>query len=436
MFERHEKLDRYLDSIELCTTDTVAGKSTPVRLSLYRYVPPERHSSGPRKPLLLLHGASANHRTFTVLDGGLAAWLSQHGFDPWLLDWRGSGLVGDDPKNRDTLAAHGQIYNFNRAAQHDIRLALDHIARTRGSTRISVLGFCMGSAILAEAIALSHITSREIDRIVLMALGLVYQSPIDGRLKSEDRALERVRHATGDTTLLCVDPRGGTAVRKKVWQPWDGELAQIYDAWPKGLKAHGDDTLKPKEVNAPGLDRASRNQVDHLCNHLSFMYGMPFNHAQLVEEIHGTDTHAGLLYDLFGAIPLHMLMHGAQNLREGQATFYRHDPVDASSSPASLVSRTSSASDGDRDDGRFLSDAARNAFLALERVTLMTGALNRLWHRDSIDRMHDWLRRGPPTQSGNIQKHVFPGYAHQDLLWGKDSAIEVFPRIKEALSGP
>ena len=28
------------------------------------------------------------------------------------------------------------------------------------------------------------------------------------------------------------------------------------------------------------------------------------------------------------------------------------------------------------------------------KVTLVTGARNRLWHRDSIDRMHEWLCRG------------------------------------------
>ena len=46
------------------------------------------------------------------------------------------------------------------------------------------VGFCMGGAILAEALALGCVTADDLDCVVLMTLGLFYETSIDGRLKS------------------------------------------------------------------------------------------------------------------------------------------------------------------------------------------------------------------------------------------------------------
>jgi hypothetical protein len=141
------------------------------------------------------------------------------------------------------------------------------------------------------------------------------------------------------------------------------------------------------------------------------MYGMPYHEGNLVNAIHGANSQGALLPDLFGPIPLHMFIHGAQNIRKGNATFYRsHD-----------------------DSEKLLSEEAREKFRRLSKVTLITGALNRLWHRDSIDLMHEWLCRGTADSLRKFQKHIFPTYAHQDLLWGTDSKDQVFPRIAEGL---
>ena len=146
-----------------------------------------------------------------------------------------------------------------------------------------------------------------------------------------------------------------------------------------------------------------------MCNRLSFMYGMPYHHLNLVSDIHGKD---GLLPNLFGAIPLHMFIHGARNIRKGHATFYDRRP--------------------EKED-RFLSPAAHDNFRRLSKVTLITGALDRLWHRNSIDLMHEWLCRGTPEHRRKFRKHVVPDYAHQDLLWGEHSKECIFPKIKAGL---
>ena len=80
-----------------------------------------------------------------------------------------------------------------------------------------------------------------------------------------------------------------------------------------------------------------------------------------------------------------------------------------------------------------MSDEAQAQFRKLEKVTLITGALNRLWHRDSVDRMHEWLCRGSSKSLRKFHKQIFPDYAHQDLLWGEHASSKVYPAIAAGL---
>jgi hypothetical protein len=145
------------------------------------------------------------------------------------------------------------------------------------------------------------------------------------------------------------------------------------------------------------------------------MYGMPYYHGNLVDEIHGTSSNPPVLpvlKDQFGAIPLHMYLHAAQNIRRRHATFYE---------------------DKNLSDEVFISDAARGQFSDLDKVTLITGARNRLWHRNSIDLMYEWLTQGRLRPGYRVQKHILPNYGHQDLLWGKKAPADVYEFIEKGL---
>jgi len=366
-------------------------------LRLQRHTPPgASYDRVIRPPVLLLHGGSANHRTFTISEIGLADWLFALGLDPWLLDWRGSSLVADCPRNRMTLETKSEFYTFNRAAQEDVPAAIA-IMRSQGvKGPIAAVGHCMGAAVIAETVALDW-TKGAIDRIVLLTLGLFYEAPIDSRLKSEERILERLTRAVRNVPF--IDPRlneDGT-----LRNPWPADLNRLYDAWPSGLRAH-------EEKPAAG--------VDGMCNRVSFMYGMPFRHDNLDTSIHENASvqQDGVIGEpelakYFGGFPLQMYLHAARNLRAGQATSF------------------------DSNGPEIVTELARQRFHNLERLTLITGQLNRLWHRDSIDRMHEWLCRGSSQTSLVARKHVLKNYAHQDLLWSKRSPLDVYPLIAEGL---
>jgi cholesterol oxidase len=382
-----------------------------VQLSLYRYTDSADETAPcSRKPVLLLHGASASHLTFTIPDGGLVKHLARN-FDPWLLNWRGSGTVVDDRSNDKSLSEHGDRYNFNLAAREDVPYVVDRIRHLTNQPTVGAVGFCMGSAILAEAVGLGHVSDADVDCIVLMTLGLFYETAIDGRLKSEDRVLERLMcRGEGEPLVKSVDPRVAES-QGDLRTPWPIELDAMYKGWPGALKSHADD-----RDNSAGRVPVKLNPVKHMCNRLSFMYGMPYHHGNLSDEVHGVLSVPLVppeLPQMFGGIPLHMYIHGARNIRQGQATHYRQ--------PSRLCRE-------------FVSDEARERFRRLSKVTLITGALNRLWHRDSIDLMHEWLTRGNPQYLQKFTKNIFPTYGHQDLLWGKNSATEVYPIVCSGLA--
>jgi hypothetical protein len=348
----------------------------------------------------MLHGASANHLTFVLSDGAVAGWLAERGFAPWLLNWRGSGLVVEtnlDLLRPEKQGGRAQLFNFNEAAQHDIRRAIDAIRCEAGDVSIGAVGFCMGSAILAEAVARGCIDHNDVDAIVLMTLGLFYSTAIDGQVKTEDRILERLGFE--DHGFLFVDPRPSSMEpRCTLRTSWPDDLEKLYQDWPAELKFHAADANQPLNV------------ASEMCNRLGFMYGMPYQHGNLRNDIHDADTNAALR-NLFGGIPLQMYIHGGRNIRQGRATFF----------------------DEHKRDREIVTDDARDRFLSIKNVTLITGALNRLWHRDSIDRMYDWLTRGKAEYVAGVRKVILPNYGHQDLLWGRKSSQEVFPEICRGL---
>ncbi len=337
-------------------------------------------------PVLLLHGASACHESFTIGHTmSLTEYLCAEKYEPWLLDWRGSGRLVDELRDqRGGLVRFPDQFTFDHAAKWDIPAALRRIRDETKAPRIAAVGHCMGAASLAQSIAAGHTKDSGLTHVVLLALGLFYEPAFDGRIKSQDHVLERARQEKG----LVVDPRG---------EGWSSELQALYDAW----------SLRPHPVPDGHLDESERECIE-MCNRISFMYGPPYREKNLPASIHKEH-----LRRQFGAIPLQMYIHGAQNIRRGWAA-----PFDARDNDMSLIG-----------------GAARDRFKKLESITLMTGAHNQLWHRDSIDRMYEWLLRRPP-RNRVVRKEILPAYEHQDMLWGLDAPATVFPVIKAGLPRP
>ena len=428
-------------------------------------------------PVLLLHGASAQGGSFEVpaagLDGkprSLADWLLAEGFEPWLLDWRGSSRVVDHAREHGNFTALADVFDFDRAAQYDIPLALARIREVRGSgVQIAAVGHCMGAATLAQAIASGSVTrEHHLSRVVLLTLGLFYEPTVESQLKAQGHTLDLLQHHS-DPPLLDVDPR-----------------LPIGD-WPPPLR-----TLYEKVAVNPHPE-PDEHTAHRLCNRLTFMYGAPYAEGKLVPEIHedvwrlsfdsgssrpecghllegknskaratltelsgiegtwggrarGVMTLTGRaepgfvqgesllaedgreiarvekarfalaqLPQQFGSIPLRMYKQGARNVRRGWAAPYGGNEANV------------------RDSSLIGEDQAALFLTQLDAITLITGRENRLWQPRGIHRMHDWLLNGGRDARRKCVRHVVPGFAHQDLLWGSDAPERIFPKILDGL---
>lgn len=345
-----------------------------------------RHHRGPGKPVLLVHGASAQSDTFRIAEREtLVAHLLGKTFDVWTLDWRASMR-----RVRDIYCQNPSTdFTIDAAARHDIPAAIAAMRQQGVTGKIGVVGHCMGGAIVTQGIAEGVLPAADVENVVITALGLFYRAAIDNVLKAEDGVLEELLferhqdllHPTKEwaTNLCQQDPVDGD---------WDPLLQRPYAIWKTTPLRH-DCTIK-------------------ICPRISYMFGMPY----IPDSI--PTIHAGSLHLQFGYIPVQFLLHCCQNLRRGYAA------------PFVLKSRGRSLASQD--------DLLNQAAFRDRKLTLITGDLNSLWHRDSIDTMYEWLLRGRPSDRPlQLRKHVLAGYGHQDLHWGINARTDVFPLIVNGL---
>jgi pimeloyl-ACP methyl ester carboxylesterase len=377
----------------------VGTKEPLFRIGL-RNVPGDAKGKG---PVLLVHGASAANHTFLVPGGaprdlgkagGLAGFLRDRGWDVWLLDWRSSGLLAPVliDETKDPLPP--ERFNLDEA-QDDLIEAVQQVKRqTNWTNAIPVVGHCIGGALVAQAVgnrsALDASGKDQVGNIVLTTLGLFFSSGIDDWVKGNERFLEEVwwdlNENAQDYRKFFISPwvaDSGFGTR----HPWPLVLENAYQLWNR--------TPLPHDCN------------NEFCRRACFMFGMPYRPDDMM-AIHDESFPGGLWWQ-FGRMPLATYMHCVQNQRRGWVAPWH--ACDANTAYLDAVPF------GER------------------HVTLITGNENQVWHRDSIDRMYEWLRRELPYgQHQGIHKHVLAGYAHQDLYWSANASRDVYPKIEEGLS--
>ncbi|MFE2322250.1 alpha/beta hydrolase, partial [Streptomyces sp. NPDC059441] len=95
-----------------------------------------------RPAVLLLHGHTASADMFLLPETrNLVDVLLDDGYEPWLLDWRGSCRL---PYNET-----GQKYTYDDVALYDIPAAVAHIRGRIGDRPLFVIAHCVGSLTLS-----------------------------------------------------------------------------------------------------------------------------------------------------------------------------------------------------------------------------------------------------------------------------------------------
>jgi len=350
-----------------------------------------RNGGGP--PVLLLHGGSTCSDIFLVPNGGLVQYLLNRGWEVWTLDWRGSCRVVDPLISRQLSEAEEvererALFTLDNVAERDVPLALAEMRKhIDADQKIGVVAFCAGAGALSMAIARGMLRDFGVDNVVLMTLGLFYETPWDGWVKAEDFLIERV---------MVQDPRArGISPHES---PWVKDMEVAFESWPNAWFEPG------------------TSAVQKMYRRLTFMFGQPY--ASSLEP----EMPASVLLSMFGHLHLGLYLHLGQQVRRGYAA--RFDALD-------VLDRSRISSKAVRAANH---DLVAEHFYA-GNIVLLAGARNRLWHRDSIDLMYEWLRSNAPAgaRKSSIRKHVLPGYAHLDLLWGPRAREDVYELIKDSL---
>jgi hypothetical protein len=171
----------------------------------------------------------------------------------------------------------------------------------------------------------------------------------------------------------------------------------------------------PRSWLPPGAE-----PIDKLFQALTFMYGEPYARGRLTRAFEET-----LLTGSFGPVQIGAYLHAGQNVRRGYAARNNEpDVIERSRLDAPLGNQP-----GIRGD-------LRPKYFKNKRVTVMAGADDRLWHRDSMDLMYEWLRNEAcePKERTRHRKHVLTHYGHLDLFWSPDAERDVYPLLDRALT--
>ena len=341
-----------------------------LRARLYR----ARPEASRRGTVLLFAGGNTSGETFLVPECGLTVFLQAHGWDVWLGEWRASPHVLGTLRDRPLPLGRGfaeerAVFNLDTAAEQDVVTLVRYVAaRMPRGDRLAILGHCLGGAITSIALSRGCLQGFHVASFVFTTMSLIYETPWDGWVKAEDFLLERC--LATDPGLRWIDPHRPT--------DWPATLQEAYAAWPAAWLS-GDASPEGQ------LRRA-----------LTFMFGSPY----AIDSLHPT-LRGRVLGELFGPIHVGIYLHVGQNVRRGYcARFGEPDIVDRP--------RFGAGPCGDLDSKHFEG----------QRVTLIGGSENRLWHRDSLDLMYEWLRS--TVSEGHFEKHVLSGVGMQEMYWGRN----------------
>jgi pimeloyl-ACP methyl ester carboxylesterase len=225
----------------------------------------------PDKILLFVHGATYPAETaFDLPLNGVSMmdYIAQQGFDVYLVDVRGYG-GSTRPAEMDKPASENKPIADTVTAVKDVSAAVDHILKRRGVSKIDIMGWSWGTAIMGMYTAQNN---AKVNRLVLYApLWIFSTKPLIGgdgplgayRTVSKDSAKDRWLKGVAEDkkaglipkgwfeqwadATWATDPESGKQNPPLLRAP-NGVLQDLRDYWANG-KAQYD----PADIRAPTL---------------------------------------------------------------------------------------------------------------------------------------------------------------------------------------
>ena len=149
----------------------------------------------------------------------------------------------------------------------------------------------------------------------------------------------------------------------------------------------------PDKLNVTHLH--DQREYYRFCNRLAFIYGN-IGHDPAFDDEYHKDF---MSKQFFGKMPTRILLHGARNIRRGWAARFNATRNTRGLNNMEFSNNHRECADNDMEcannDMELVNECARARYHKCDKITLITGYWNRVWHRDSIDRMYEWLTSGP-----------------------------------------
>lgn len=357
------------------------------RVILTRYRP--RRTTGPSRPVLLVHGYSANGRSFAheaLRHGGLAGHLAREGFEPWVVDLRTSS--GNDRPTHP--------YSFEDIASNDLPRAVQHICEVTGQQRIDVVSHCMGSAMMSMAILADgdgrYPVEQHLRRWVMSQIGPAMHFAPANTLRAF-----LVRYMQYQLPGLRYDlTAGGEAA---------GVSANLFDRFLSGLPYLEDEHGSEFDVENPRWPPWKRTPWVGTRHRLDALIGRTFDARTMSDEaLNCIDDFFGPLSLVTMSQPIHFVRHSFVTDQQGIRPF----------GIGNIEDRLGSGRPGG----------------AMPLLSLH-GARNGLAHPSTLATMAELAR----DKQLKWESVLLPGHGHQDCLIG-DNTKDVFARITEFLSRP
>jgi pimeloyl-ACP methyl ester carboxylesterase len=227
---------------------------------------------GHKGPVLVAHGVGVWSGMFSLptIPENFTQYLVRHGYDVWLLDWRGS------------IQLPLRQFTFDEAAEHDFPTAVRHILDATGADSVQAVVHCAGSATFFAALASGLLP--EVRCVAASQVAMHFVTPWATRLKAHLRIAEGLSRVGVDSLTPAADPA----------RPWF------------------------QKVLGAAVDLVHRECKSTVCHRLTFLYGHLYEHAQLNQE-----THARLT-EQFGACNITTFVHLAQLARQINAQGFDH----------------------------------------------------------------------------------------------------------------
>lgn len=229
-----------------------------------------RYQGGAKGPVLFAHGLGVSSRIFTIdtIETNLVEFLTAHGYDVWLLDFRAS----------IELPASHTRFTGDEIALNDFPAAVARIRHITGSPSVQAVVHCFGSttffmSMLAglpgvRSIVASQVATHMVTPRLTRLKSAIYMPDVLDRLGVESLTAYTDRHAD--------------------WK--DRLYDRFLDAFPE------DEEEKCRSA---------------VCHRITFMYSLLYEHDQLDQATHDA------LHEMFGVANIAAFEHIASMVRAG-----------------------------------------------------------------------------------------------------------------------